>query len=380
MDDPEKIGTSSRETDRLAYLIFRSLEGCSTSDKQLVLNALTSAPAVDPSRAVLIREAIARFENECGGRLSKRRYETWRVNTADKSLPSATFIANTYGRTWSKAMDALGKQPAMNHAAFRLRAQGSSPSSEQVLKDLVECAAELGTQSLRFGDYSNWARAKQPHAPLGKVYLLSSTSFSNRFKSFRRALFLAGLRPVANGRSAGAAFYSEDSSIRHLQLASEEVSPSGALTMYQYDQWRRGKYARAAHDGEWLAIPSFHTIRYRFGSWPAALAAAELIPAEVAANYSRGGGKTMPPGQVADGLLRASSDLGGRFSSKAYMRWRAEEVKDLSKVRPASSSIVQKRFGGWVAAMVALKAAMQSSEPSSFLADVIREGGSVDGE
>lgn len=378
MDVLEKIGTSSRETDRLAFLIFRSLQGCSASDKQLVLNALTSAPAVDPSRAVLIREAVARFENECGGRLSKRRYETWRVSTEDSSLPSATFIANTYGRTWAKAMDALGRQPAMNHAAFRLRAQGRSPSSEQVLNDLVECAAELKTQNLRFRDYSNWARAKQSHAPLGKVYLLSSTSFSNRFRSFRRALFLAGLRPVANGRSAGEAFYTDDSSIRHLQLANEEVAPAGALTMKQYDEWRRGKYARAAHDGDWPAIPSFHTIRYRFGSWPAALAAAELLPREAAEGYSRGAGQTMPPEQVAEGLLRAVSDLGEGFSSKAYMRWRAEEVKDLTKVRPASSSIILKRFGSWVTAMVALRDSTKTSEPRAFLIDVIRQGESKD--
>ncbi|MBK5232182.1 MAG: hypothetical protein JJE13_04270 [Thermoleophilia bacterium] len=375
MDSIEQIGTSSRETDRLAFLIYKALRDLPSSDKQLVLNSLKSTPEVNPARAALIRTAVERFEVERGGRLSKRRYERWRVETGDKSLPSATFISTTYGRTWSKAMDALGRQPSLEHSAFRLRALGKAPDSDEVLADLARCAADLDTNTLRFADYHNWAKQKQPHAPVGKVYLMSAGSFINRFQSFRRALVLAGLKPNSLGRWGNAEHYTDDSAIRSLRVATEEVAPSGAITMAQYNRWRQGKYSRANETGEWLAIPSFHTIRYRLGTWPEALAAAGLVSEATAAGFSRGAGAKMPPSQIADGLLRASENLGARFTFKAYVQWRTAEARDMSKVRPASVSIVRRAFGGWISAMDALCKGRASLDPQGYLVDVILERG-----
>lgn len=375
MGSTDEIGTSSRETDRLAFLIYKALRDCRPEDKQLVLNAVRSQPDVDPGRAALVEAAISRFDQECGQKLSKRRYEDWRVRSNDKSLPSASYIARTYGDTWSKAMDALGRQPALNHAAFRLRARGESPEPDEILADLRECAADLGTETLRFADYVRWARAKQPHAPLGKNYLITSPSFSRRFESFNRALILAGLKPSSKkmGRWGNAEQYTEDNAIRFLRLASEELHLEAPITQQQYRDWRRGKYARAIEAGEWLAIPSFHTIRNLFESWPKALLESGLVSETRASQYSLGRGRTMPADQVAGGLLRAAALLGNEFTLLEYHQWRSTEVKNLGKLRPPSKSVIHNNFGSWGAAQNALREALTSFDPKAFLIDVILE-------
>lgn len=375
MDSLERIGTSYRETDRLAYLIYKVLRDCRPEDKQRVLNAVRRQPDVDLGRAALIEAAIARFDDECGKRLSKRRYEDWRVGTNDTSLPSATYITGTYGGTWSKAMDALGRQPALDHASFRLRARGDSPEPEEILGDLRQCANDLGTDTLRFADYARWAKAKQPQAPLGKNYLLSGRSFCTRFESFNRALLLAGLKPSSKkmGRWGGGEHYTEESAIRCLRVASEELELDMPITQKQYQDWRRGKYARAVQAGEWLAIPSFHTIRNLMGSWPRALLEAGLVSETRAVQYSLGRGRSMPPKQVADGLLRAARALGESFTLREYDQWRSQEVKDLGKLRPPSKSVVHSNFGGWGPARSAMQSALASLDPEAYLVDVILE-------
>lgn len=375
MDSIDEIGTSSRETDRLAFLLYKVLRDCDPEDKQRVLNAVRSRPDVDPGRAALVEAAISRFDQECPKRLSKRRYEEWRVSLNDKSLPSASYIVRTYGETWTKAMDALGRQPALNHAAFRLRARGISPEPDEILADLRQCAADVGTETLRFADYVRWAKAMQPHSPLGKNYLLSSRSFSTRFESFNRALVLAGLQPSSKkmGRWGSAEHYTEESAVRFLQLANNELGLDLPMTQQQYGDWRRGKYARAIQAGEWLAIPSFHTIRNLMGSWPGALLAAGLVSEARATQDSLGRGKPMPPSQIADGLLRAAKALGDSFTMNRYHQWRSTEVKNLGKLRPPSKSVVHSNFGGWKSAMTALRSALSSTDPEAFLVDVILE-------
>jgi len=375
MDPIDRIGTSKRETDRLAFVIYQQLRPLPAEDKQFVLNGVKRAPRVDAGRALLVEGAIERFEKSCGTRISKRRYEEWRVNTDDRSLPSASFIAGTYGGTWSKAMDALGKQPALEHSAFRLRALGKSPDKDEAIEDLKRCAAELEIDSLSLAIYSEWARKKQPHAPLGKVYLLSRDPFIRRFGSFNRALHEAGLQPskTSNGPWGGQGRYSKRGAIQALQAAQAAVDPEFPLTQQQFHDWRAGEYEKARAAGEWLAIPSYLTVRKLLGNWPLALVAAGLISKECGDHYALGRGRRMSDEQMATGFLRSGEILGEDFTKAEYDRWIQTEREIVTQIRPPSSSLLCLRLGGWGPAKSALNAARSGEEPIGFMVLIIQQ-------
>jgi hypothetical protein len=139
------------------------------------------------------------------------------------------------------------------------------------------------------------------------------------------------------------------------------------MTQEQYLTWRNGEYEKAREAGEWLAIPSYLTVRKLLGSWPAALVAAGLISEECGAHYALGRGKRMSASQVSQGFLAASDYLGTDFTKAEYDRWMAPERRIVSRVRPPSSSLVRLRFGGWRCAKRALVEALATNDPAAFL-------------
>lgn len=318
-------------------------------DKSVFLRALEAhIGGASTERMVIVRSAIERFEAEAFRPLSKRQYERWRVAADDPSIPSATFISSTFGGTWSKAMSGLGREPAMEHSAYRLRALGKAPTDEEALAAIAQSAAETGAEPFRFHDYRNWAIAKQRSLPENKLLLISPSSFIQRFGSFGRACALAGVSlPNQRGPRGSRDTSSEESIVDALLCAASECSGGKPITLGAYSLWRRQKHEEAELKGEWMALPSAPSIRNRFGSWPAALEASGLLSHRKAKNFARGRGRKMGVEQIADGLLRASRDMGPRFSIEQYRVWRSLQGDEPFESRAASVNVVRRHLKSW---------------------------------
>ena len=79
-------------------------------------------------RARLALEVLRRCELETKETVSKRRYERWRESHPERAiLPSSTYVANSLGGSWARAMDAAGVTPSVEHATFRSASPGTKP-------------------------------------------------------------------------------------------------------------------------------------------------------------------------------------------------------------------------------------------------------------
>lgn len=371
---PRKVRTSGRQTDPLARQIFNVLESESTEDKKLFLQAMEAhAGGASTERMAIVRSAIERYEAETLRTLSKRQYESWRVATDDPSIPSATFIASTFGGSWSKAMSGLGREPAMEHAAYRLRALGRAPTNDEALAAIAQSAAETGAEPFRFHDYRSWAVAKQRSLPENKILLISPSSFIQRFGSFGRACALAGVSlPNQRGPRGSRDASSEEAIVNALLWAASECSGGKPITLGAYSLWRRRKHEDAELEGEWMTLPSAPSIRNRFGSWPAALEASGLLSHRKAKNFARGRGRKMSVEQIADGLLRASRVMGPRFSIEQYRVWRTRQGDEPFDSRAASVNVVRRHLKSWVEIGRLLEIADQDENPLGRLVEEIQ--------
>ena len=368
-----KVRTSSRQTDPLARQIFDVLKVETAEDRKLFLRTLEArSKGASTERMAIVRSAIERYEAEACRPLSKRQYERWRIAAGDSSIPSATFVATSFGGTWSKAMSGLGREPALEHSAYRLRALGKAPSDEEALAAIAQSAAETGAEPFRFHDYRNWAIAKQRSLPENKLLLLSPGSFIQRFGSFGRACALAGVPlPNQRGPRGSRETSSDEAMIDALLVAASECSNGEPITLGAYSLWGRLKHEEAYLSGEWRALPSPPSIRNRFGSWPAALEEAGLLSHRKAKNFARGRGRKMGVEQTADGLLRASRILGPRFSIEQYRVWRSRLGDEPFESRAASVNVVRRHLKSWVQVGRLLAIAEQDEDPLGRLVQEI---------
>lgn len=111
---------------------------------------------------------------ETGEALSKKRYERWRLGRADRAtLPSATFVANTWNGSWSTAMDKLGLESAADHAARRMAMNRAPLSDGELLEHLRACAGELrphfGCRTTTVGVARSCAVGAAPRTPPGDL-------------------------------------------------------------------------------------------------------------------------------------------------------------------------------------------------------------------
>lgn len=369
----QRVRASRRETDPLALKMFALLKSETAEDKMLLLTALEARrEPVSTERMTVCESAIRRFELETSQSLSKRHYERWRVAANDPSIPSATFVATTFGGSWSNAMSALGRKPAPRHAACRLTALGKPPTDEEMLAALAQSAQETGVRPFRFRDYREWAIAKQRTLPENELLVIGPNGFIQRFGSFAHACFLAGI-PLDGRRGArdSRAISSGEKMVEVLSRAASECSAGKPITMGAYNLWRQRSHEDAERRGEWLALPCVPSIRNRFGSWPAALEAAGLLSETKAKNYARGRGKQMSAEQIADGLLRASRRLGPSFSVAQYRLWRSDLGDEPNEARAASVSVIRRHLRYWTEVERLLAIAEQDENPLDRLTEEI---------
>jgi hypothetical protein len=340
-----------RTTDRLALAIFDLLKGLGVGERRLVLSELDAVdrPAGAPrERASLL--ALERCRTDLQVAVpSKGRYERWRLSLGEPGVPSATFVAGTFGG-WARALDAAGLEPTVDLRLMRLRATVKLASDEEILDGLRKCAAEVG-QPLRFGVYREWARERELRAGNGQPALpLSPTSFLTRFGSFANALARAGLDCRVRGPRVA---HSENRELGNTAVrAAHEATAPAALTFEAYAAWRSRELARLEGEGHVrVAIPASNTLRRAHGSWNGVLAAAGLMTKDRAAQGHRGRGRKLTDELVAQSLLLAVEELGPDIQREEYFQWRKRKELQADAPRLASLSGITKRPGGWGGAL-----------------------------
>jgi hypothetical protein len=305
--------------------------------------------------------------------VSKRRYERWRENHPErKSLPSSTYVANSLGGSWARAMDAAGVAPAVEHATFRWHRQGPAPADREVLGELRRCAQERGPD-FTFGEYRVWALAQRAADPGRRGLLISPSTFITRFGSFAQARLAAGLGESGRHRGprASHAEYSREACLTVLQAAARDAH-GRMLSARVYMRWRTDQLEDARRRGIWRPVPEWKIVRDRFGSWPAALAAGGIISSEKAAQYYRGQGQRVPDEHIARWLCTAASELGPEMTGLAYRFWRQKQVEDPAAGHPPSLRVIQLRFGRWSTAVSSADAALASPRPFEHILQILR--------
>lgn len=371
-DKPRK--KSARSTDPVALKLYRIVSRLPVEDKALIHRTLVGSGHLVPERIKVIEQALARYVEETGDSLSKCKYERWRVRSGDKSIPSATYICTPFG-SWSKALDALGESPAFEHAAFRLRALGPPPSDEQMLSDLRECARELDAAQLTFAAYHRWATKVQREQLADRILVMTIETFTRRFGSFANACRLAevGTKPQSNRPQPPKRLWTDALVVEALNQASDFFG-SPNFTQADYEKWRDEQHEAALGSDEPAPLlPSQHTIRRVFGSFPMAKARAGLISEAKASLYNVGRGKRIETPQAADGLVRAAHRLGTPFSKCEYEAWRIRELEDPSAIRPSAAWTLSRKYGGWSQVQNLVTQAMSSPDPSRTLTEILEE-------
>jgi hypothetical protein len=338
---------SLKRTDPVALNLFRQLRKMTIADSRLVLAALdTRLAGAVAERVVVVRAAIDLFREETGEALSKKRYERWRMSRADtRSLPSATFIAHTWGGSWSHAMDQLGLEPAPDHAAWRMAVAGSTRSDEELLEHLHECAAEIG-HTPRIYEYADWQRERLRNGTHGVRYLGTQT-YRKRFGDWPQAVRAAGL-PYNGGTEprTRATDWAAGQPLQLLREAAQEAG-SGRLLRSQYVAWRERRLAQQRAAGDYTAVAAAETIAYHYGGWLAALAAAGLISDDAASNLRLGAGRAFTAQEIDDCIARFALETAEVPSSRLYRSWRQSVMTREANLHLPAHTVLARRLDGW---------------------------------
>jgi hypothetical protein len=365
---------SRRTVDPLAMALFGVARELPVAERRVLLSAIDGRlHGVGGERARLALEVLRRCEREIGQTVSKRRYERWREAHSERdTLPSSTYVANSLGGSWARAMDAAGVAPAVEHATLRWHRQGPAPTDEEVLQELRCCARELRAD-FAFGEYRAWALAQRAESPSRRGLLIHPTSFIRRFGSFAQARIAAGLGE--SGRHRGPrgshAEYTSEACIAFLRAAAREAR-TRMLGVADYTRWRRAQLEDARSRGIWRPIPEWKIPRDRFGTWPRALAAAGLVSTEEAAQYHRGQGQRVPDEHIAKWLCAAAVALGPGMTSHAYKQWRQTQIDSPTAGYPPSQRVLQLRFGRWSTAVQSADAAVIADKPFEHVMEILR--------
>ena len=345
---------SSLTTDPMALNLFRQLREMDDRDRRFVLQQLDgSLASASSERIVLVRSAMELFVAETGEALSKKRYERWRLARADRAtLPSATFVANTWNGSWSTAMDKLGFQPAADHAARRMAMNRAPLSDSELLEHLRACADELGGTP-RMSDYHRWRREKLRRP--GSAMYASQQTYRRRFGGWHQAIEAAGLQPRAVVPSARVAEWSVEDALGYLRAADAQSGP-GRMRVSQYDDWRRRRLASLAVSGSRAAIPYGAAISRRLGGWLPALAAAGLISDRAAQSYRVGHGRSFSDTELDDALARFARETDCAPTSTAYQSWCERSMASDVGIHVPGRAAVCLRLGPWAAAAARIRA------------------------
>ncbi len=329
----------------MAAAIFGVLKDLDVADRRLVLAELDSVDRLVGSvRERMALAALGRCRGELRAVPSKGGYEEWRLALGELGVPSASFVAGTFGG-WAKTLDAAGLEPTADLRAMQFRGRAKLASDEKILAGLRDCAAEVG-EPLLFREYRAWAREREREGGADLPLMPTSLgSLLNRFGSYANALVLAGLHASIQGSRLRYRDHAEIG-LAAIRAAHAATGP-GDLTCTAFNEWRAMELARLAANGELPAIPSVNSMRRAHGSWPGVLVAAGLKTPERAAQECRGRGSRITEAVITQSLLLAIDEIGEDIMCEEYFEWRKRKVLEPGAPRLASLRVITKHLGAW---------------------------------
>jgi hypothetical protein len=355
--------------------MFGELRHCSRLDILFAIRALddVATPAAvrlaDPERVKRSLRGLRTCQEDLGlAELpSKGQYEGWfKQQGKAKRHPSATYISNTFERSWAKAREAAGAPPTPRILARRALGNGSRFTSEELVELLTVCAQDLRRSDLTFEDYRVWAE-RELAEPSGRFQRVAISRPTFRHGGgWNEVLHKAGLKPaprrggraLVNRPRGLARAYTRDEMLRLLQEAAAACPTR--LTCTFYDKFRRAAVAQAQAEGRALPTVASGTISGAFGSWADALHAAGLI--DEATRRQRAGlqGKVLTEEDALAALHTAIKQLGPDLRRNHYRRWRRVQLDRSPQACVPSDLWLTHRFGSWSAGV---QAALDAGAP-----------------
>ena len=269
----------------MAKYLYRVMRDRSTTDKRLVLRALShTVLGEDAESKELALNALRLCTDEIGRVPSRRAYDGWRAaQRVPTDQPSARFIRTRFRGTWRNALAAAGLDGAPDVTVRRLTAHGTAFSRAELVAGLRLCATDLGRHDFSQATYVDWSRRKL-FSKDSKVERLCTAplTFQRVFGSWvnaKAAAFedQAATRPVALTRPELYAF---------LRQAAAATHPA-PLTVARYEEWRKKQLASNPH----ARVPHGQTIVKQLGGWILGLVAAGMIDLAEAARRTKRPGR-----------------------------------------------------------------------------------------
>jgi|GEM_PF-2850273 len=336
-----------------ARAFLKLMKDRSEADKVAVLDVLRErlpGSHYSPAQEVCA-DALCRCREETG-RLSKRRYQTWREDLDDPgSVPTSARIIRVFG-SWTDARVAVGEKVEADPASARLL-MTTAFDSEYVLRALTVWA-DLRDGPLYQKDFATWCRTKEAERLMGGVMPTSVETINRWLGPWRLALLSAGLS-TRRGRPGSsqpkplplAQTQSRHVPCQHIDPATvPQVGPTAragdlatwaqwlrdllgeqefsALRLSDYKQLIVKLEAEGAALGIVVALPSVSTIKCSGYGWRRFKSHAG-VPFDPDAIEPPDGSRGRPPIKkeaCIAALRRAAADLGSVPTRRAYQLWR----------------------------------------------------------
>lgn len=322
----------------LADRLWELLRDGSEADLRLVYAALTRRLRHNRTlRADLCLRALRCCQVELGiVYVSRRTYDGWLADRAnEEGWPASSFIRRTYGGSWPAALEDLGVEPEPDVLVRRMLGTGDKKyARKELLEGVRICASEHPAgKRLRFLDYKRWAQRElhRRNRRFQRLALCPGT-FNSRFGSWAQTLVEAGAPERAAFRQAAGCLHGthDDYNTKRLKElvheAAASLRPGIELTPRRYITWAREeeRVRNAGVSNNVVVIPSYSTIRDRFGGWAETLRAAGVIDEAAFRRRRHRKGVQMSREQLVEMLRRAVSEIGGRPTKRQYDEWREE--------------------------------------------------------
>jgi hypothetical protein len=259
-----------------------------------------------------------------------------------------------YGR-WNDCLSHARLDAAADEEPIRITS-GPAFTRDEIVDALNDCSVEVNAVPT-LTMYLSWARRPDVRRRPGRRPR-SFTPFTTLFGGYTEALKAAGLLPGEGGdvpeaprlRPAKYA-YTNAELIEAIQLVAGRLGYPPTVTDYLNERF--AIIGEAHRNGHARALPTYHTIINRFGSWERALTA---VSSDVAPPRKRGRGNRYSDEDVLRALRDAYAEIGDPFTIEAYLEWREDE-KDRDRLagrlhRRPEYRVIRRRFGGWRQALL----------------------------
>jgi hypothetical protein len=341
-------------------------------DRVLVRNAVfeelerrraSSREFVTAEREEQAKACIRRYRAAHGCFPSRVRYDQWLDQLAadeQRGLLTSNQIRRALG-SWARALEASGSPVSAGVLVRRYRAQGSKFTSEEILDSLRRWAESTpANQRLTFNRYRAWVDEQPVSPPDGGARLVASIqTIHNHFGSWRGALTAAGLDPDQGRARSGD--WTRERVIDLLRVARTRVPAEQPLTLAQFRRACQALRSEAEQRGESFAEPSVAVTQRLFGSWRAALLAADVAGEDHPAR-SRPTVAQFSEMEIQDAITTFARERrricgpSGGPSKRDYERWRSWRLRRDPGVPIPCTGVLVTRRGSWTACRAEIQA------------------------